>query len=134
MKVRGMAVAVMLSAASACLAEEGRTDWVPNAHTALAVHWDQTLAQARKEFESRGFEGISGFGHYPYSDERNCTAARKVARDNASVKEQGCYAFVDGGPFAGWENNCRIYWFQFERYAGSEHVDRQHPRNCHNMR
>ena len=47
---------------------------------------------------------------------------------------KGCYAFVDGGIFAGWEGNCRIYRFEFERYAGDERVDKQHPRNCHNMR
>ena len=59
-------------------------------------------------------------------------ATESVSR--SQVKEEGCYAFVDGGIFAGWEGNCRIYRFEFERYAGDERVDKQHPRNCHNMR
>ena len=107
---------------------------MPNARTALAVHWNQDLGEAQKEFERRGYEGIRGFEYYPFSDERNCQAARDEAADRAVTREEGCYAYVDGGPIAGWEDNCRIYRFEFDRYSGKEHPAAHHPRNCHNMR
>ena len=131
---KAIAAAILLILGTTAGAEQGRTDWMPNARVALAVHWNQDLDTATKEFVKRGYEGIRNFEYYPFSDERNCDRARKVARDNASVKEEGCYAFVDGGFFAGWENNCRIYRFEFDRYTGTEWKDPQHPRNCHNMR
>ena len=57
-----------------------------------------------------------------------------MARDKAAVKEEGCYAFIDGGIFANLEGSCRIYRFEFDRYAGAEPTVPYHPRNCHNMR
>ena len=131
---KAITLTLTLYAIGPAMAEEGRTDWMPNARTGLAVHWDQPLEDAQKEFEARGYEGISDFEYYPFSDERNCSAARRVASDRATGRLEGCYAYVDGGPFAGAENTCRIYRFRFERYAGAERRDPQHPRNCHNMR
>lgn len=129
-----MGVIVGLTAAGGAGGEQGRTDWIPNARTAIAVHWDQPVPEAQAEFTKRGYEGIRKFEHYPFSDERNCGTARKVTRSKAVVNLEGCYAYVDGGIFQNWQNLCRIFRFEFERYAGKEPRNPQHPRSCHNMR
>lgn len=86
------------------------------------------------EFERRGYEGITDFGLDHFSGVMNCAEARDVASNRATGEAlEGCYACTDEGPFSHIQN-CRIYVFEFVRYAGSEPRDPQHPRNCRNLR
>lgn len=103
--------------------------------TALGVHYDTDLETARKEFERRGYGGITAIDYWnEYGAQLGCEDARARARSEADGDGSPyCYEF-EGHEFipdAINANKCRIYRFTFERYTGKP-GDGVHKKNCRN--
>ena len=104
-------------------------------YTAFGVHYDTTLAEAKLEFEKRGYKNISRFDYFnQYGEKLGCNEARYLARNKTDLHGYPfCYEYERTEFIADAINprKCRIYVFDFEDYTG-EPGDEIHEYDCRN--
>ena len=87
--------------------------------TALAVHWNTGLADARLQFEQWGFRGIEGFKKIAVL---NGNAARTRVRDTVLSRKGDWRYFWMGSYDWGVTADSAIYQFGYDAYVGSDTV------------
>ena len=81
--------------------------------TCIGVHYEVPLSDAKRHFESVGFQGVQDIT--TIATDLNCNEARRRALDAAQRGEGKCYWRGDWDYSA---NPCALYMFEFTSYDG----------------